>query len=201
MRNKWIEVMFIGAAIVACETTKEFKVTKNSIAPGEKMTWVGKDTRLKGAGKVAIGSPLPEAALTSTNGEAVVVSGAGKVKVLITVPSIDTPVCEQQTHILSETTTLDPAVERIAVSVDLPYASRRFLEESKLQNVAFLSDYRSREFGEKTGLIIERNDLLGRSVMVIDKKGIVRHLQIVPEITEMPDMGEAFDVANRLVKE
>ena len=125
-------------------------------------------------------------------------SAPGHVKVINTIPSIDTPVCDRQTHVLGETKSLDPSIERVTISLDLPYAVRRFVEETKLDNINFYSDYRGNEFAHSSGLQIQRNGLLARAVMVVDQNGIVRHLQVVPEITQMPDMDKAFAVANQL---
>jgi thiol peroxidase len=100
---------------------------------------------------------------------------------------------------LGESKALDPRIERITISLDLPYAQRRFVEESHLGNIVFYSDYRENNFAKSSGLQIMRNGLLARSVIVIDRNGIVRHLQIVPEIRQMPDMEKAFAVANQLV--
>lgn len=124
----------------------------------------------------------------------------GKVRVVVTLPSVDTPVCDVQTHQLGETPALAPDVERIAVSADLPYAMRRFKDESGLQRVTFLSDYREHAFAKAVGLQLARNGLLARSVIVLDEAGVVRHLQVVPEIIQLPDMAKAFEVANSLAR-
>lgn len=126
--------------------------------------------------------------------------GAGKVRIISVVPSLDTPVCEQQTHLLSEKNKgLDKMVELITVSVDTPFAQKRFAEEAKIANVTFLSDYRGAEFGKTYGLFLEGPHLLTRAVMVIDKTNTIRYLQITPELTQLPDMEEAFKFARQLV--
>jgi thioredoxin-dependent peroxiredoxin len=128
--------------------------------------------------------------------------GAGKVRVISVVPSLDTPVCEQQTHLLSERNKgLDKVVELITVSVDTPFAQKRFAEEAKIANVTFLSDYRGGEFGKTHGLFLEGPHLLTRAVMVVDKANTIRYLQITPELTQLPDMEEALQFARRLMTE
>jgi thiol peroxidase len=79
-------------------------------------------------------------------------------------------------------------------------AQLRFAEEAKLTNIKYLSDYRTGDFGMRTGLMADDNRLLARSVVIVDKDGIVRYIQVVPEITSLPDMEKAFAFANSLVK-
>jgi thiol peroxidase len=117
----------------------------------------------------------------------------GKVLFLSIVPSIDTPVCEVQTHYLGEEgDKLPKSVERITISRDTPFAQKRFAEEAKLMDIRYLSDYKRGEFARSTGLLIEGFELLGRAVILVDKNGIVRYIQVVPELTELPDMEAAF---------
>lgn len=185
----------------ACHTTKEeFEVTDKTVAPATSITWVGHETALVGDGQLRVGEKFPEVVLTNLKMEAWTIGNAGQVRVIDVIPSIDTPVCEQQTHILSENKQLHPGVERVTISADLPYAQRRFMEEAKLNNVNFYSDYREGQFAKVSGLQIKRNGLLARAVIVLDQQGVIRHLQIVPEITNMPDMAKAFSVANQLVR-
>lgn len=126
--------------------------------------------------------------------------GAGKVRIISVVPSLDTPVCEQQTHHLSERNKgLDKLVELITVSVDTPFAQKRFSQEAKIDNVTFLSDYRGGEFGKTYGLFLSGPHLLARAIMVVDKNNTVRYLQITPELTHLPDMEEAFRIARSLI--
>jgi thiol peroxidase len=126
--------------------------------------------------------------------------GEGKVRIISVVPSLDTPVCEQQTHHLSEKNKgLDKMIELITVSVDTPFAQKRFAQEAKIENVTFLSDYRGGEFGKTHGLFLKDPHILARAVMVVDKNNVVRYLQITPELTHLPDMEEAFQFARSLI--
>ena len=121
------------------------------------------------------------------------------VTVINIVPSVDTKVCEAQSHILGETKRLHPAVKRVSISRDLPFAQHRFAEEAELQNITYLSDYRYGAFGKKTGLLIKDLELLTRGVIVVDAQGVIRYLQFVPQLATLPDMEKAFKVANQLV--
>ncbi len=123
----------------------------------------------------------------------------GKVTIISIVPSIDTKVCEKQTHILSEENGgLDKTVRLVTVSRDLPFAQKRFAEEAKIHNVLFLSDYRDGGFGTSTGLMIQENRLLARALVVVDKEGVIRYLEIVPDLGQLPDMKKAFQLAGSL---
>ena len=123
----------------------------------------------------------------------------GKITIMSVVPSLDTPTCDKQTHILSEENKgLDKIANLVTISRDLPFAQKRFAKNAKMQNITFLSDYRDAEFGKKTGLLIKENRLLARAVFVLDQNGIVRYLEIVPELAKLPDMDKAMDFARSL---
>ena len=74
----------------------------------------------------------------------------------------------------------------------------RFAKEAKLTDIRYLSDYKRGEFGRSTGLLIEGFELLARAVILVDLKGVIRYIQVVPELTELPDMETAFAEAVRL---
>jgi thiol peroxidase len=138
---------------------------------------------------------IPDSGLQMTDLQ----SFKGKVTIISIVPSIDTKVCEKQTHILSEENGgLDKTVRLVTVSRDLPFAQKRFATEAKIHNVLFLSDYRDGKFGASTGLMIQENRLLARAVVVVDKEGVIRYLEIVPDLGQLPDMKKAFQLAGSL---
>ena len=127
-------------------------------------------------------------------------AGKGKVRIISVVPSLDTKVCEQQTHHLSEKSKgLDNMVELITVSIDTPFAQKRFADEAKIHNVTFLSDYRNAEFGMAYGLFLKDPHILARAIMVVDAQNTVRYLQITPELAQLPDMDKAFQFARKLI--
>ena len=124
----------------------------------------------------------------------------GNVRIISVVPSLDTKVCEQQTHYLSEKNKgLDAKVNLYTISVDTPFAQDRFAKEARINNVTFLSDYRGGEFGRTHGLLLDGPHLLARAVMVVDKNNIIRYLQITPDLANMPDMEAAFAAARALL--
>lgn len=124
-----------------------------------------------------------------------------KVALISVVPSIDTPVCETQTHMLGENQMLNPTVTTLTISRDLPTAQKRFAEDAKLNNVTFLSDYKEASFGKETGLLLSENQLLTRALLVLDKEGKLRYYQIVPDVATLPNMAHAVQQANELAAE
>ena len=138
---------------------------------------------------------LPDLGLNMVNLQ----SFKGKVTLLSVVPSLDTPTCDKQTHILSEENKdLDKIANLITISRDLPFAQKRFATKTKMQNITFLSDYRDAQFGKSTGLLIEENRLLARAIIILDPEGIVRYLEIVSELSKLPDMEKAMEFARSL---
>lgn len=172
-----------------------------SAGAGNSVTMKGGALPLSGVGAVEVGKPLPESILSSTSLKPVNIADAGgKVRIISVVPSVDTPTCDKQTHELSEENGgLDKNVELITVSMDLPFAQARFAKEAKISNVTFLSDYKDRAFGNSNGLLIEPLGLLARAVIVTDQNNIVRYLQVVPEVTALPDMQAAMQAARNLL--
>lgn len=190
----------IGFATAA--DTSAIAVAKGNNKPGDgnSVTFQGNALPLMGTG-IEVGKPLPAAMLTNGSlGPVNLADTSGKVKIINIVPSVDTKTCEEQTHQLSEKNGgLDKQVELITVSMDLPFAQQRFAKEAKISNVTFLSDYKTGEFGKNYGLLIQPLHLLARSVIVTDKQNIVRYIQVVPEITELPDMPAAMAAAKALL--
>jgi thiol peroxidase len=150
-----------------------------------------------------VGRTLPEISLPDRSLKLVdLKSLKGKVTILSVVPSLDTPTCEEQTHILSEKNEgLDQTSRLITLSRDLPFAQKRFAKKAKIENILFLSDYRDAGFGHASGLLIEENRLLARAILVLDREGTIRYLEIVPDLAQLPDMKKAFDFARSLQPE
>ncbi len=113
---------------------------------------------------------------------------AGKTRVICSVPSLDTPVCDMQTRRFNqEATALGPEVEILTVSMDLPFAQRRWCAAAGVDRVRTLSDHREASFGLAYGTLIKELRLLTRAVFIVDPHGILRYSQWVKEITQEPD--------------
>ncbi len=211
---------FIGTALclslglTGCETTggsagpgfmyKNITVADGSAVAGDgnSILFQGSPLMLSGNG-IKIGDQLRDVNVAQVDLSLVNIvhtKGEGKVRIISIVPSLDTKVCEQQTHHLSERNKgLDKMVELITVSIDTPFAQKRFAGEAKIDNVTFLSDYRGAEFGKTHGLFLKDLHILARAVMIVDKDNTVRYLQITPELAQLPDMDEAFQLARSLI--
>ena len=190
------------AVFAAGEEVQAIKVNKGTGAAGDGNTVTMKGSPLPLSGTaIKLGEPLPSAMVTGGNlGPVDIATGNGKVRIISVVPSIDTPTCEAQTHQLSEKDRkLAEQVEMITISMDLPFAQQRFAKEAKIKNITFYSDYRTGQFGKNNGLMIDPLHLLARAVIVTDKNNIVRYIQIVPEVTELPDMAAAMSAAKALL--
>lgn len=169
-----------------------------TVDPGGSVFRAGKQVDLVAA-KVDLHKTLPDVELTDNKWTGFRFAKDGQVKIISFVPSIDTRICEHQTQLFSDTATIDPRVRRFTVSRDLPGAQERFAEDSDMHNITFLSDYKDGAFGRASGLLMKDSDLLARAILVVDQNGVVQHLQIVPEMTRLPDLSKAVDVANKLV--
>ena len=109
---------------------------------------------------------------------------AGKVKVISVVPSLDTGVCDAQTRWFNQDATkLSDDVVVLTVSMDLPFAQKRWCGVAGVENVVTLSDHKDASFGENYGFLIEELRLLTRGVVVIDKNDKVTYVEYVPEVT------------------
>lgn len=118
---------------------------------------------------------------------------AGKIRVICSVPSLDTPVCDMQTRRFNqEATALGQNVEILTVSMDLPFAQKRWCAATGVERVRTLSDHRDANFATAYGTLIKELRLLTRAVFVVDQDGILRHSQWVKEITQEPDYEEVL---------
>jgi thiol peroxidase len=194
----------IGAvsAYAAGDEVQGIKVNKGTgpAGDGNSVLMKGNPLPLRGQA-IKVGEPLPSAMVTGANlGPVDIATGNGKVRIISVVPSVDTPTCEAQTHELSEKDRkLAEQVEMVTISMDLPFAQQRFAKEAKIKNITFYSDYKTGEFGLNNGLMIDPLHLLARAVIVTDKNNVVRYLQVVPEVTELPDMAAAMKFAKTLL--
>ena len=190
--------------VVSCATNQpKIPMDRASVTPGEQLNFKGKPIKLLGS-PVTVGKPLPSVELVDamTMNSVDLSKEKGSVLFLSIVPSLDTPVCEEQTHSLGERGNMLPKeVKRIVISRDTPFAQKRFAKEAKLTDLQYLSDYKQGDFARSTGLLTEGLMLFARTVIVVDKKGIVRYIQVVPEMTHLPDMEKAFERATELTRE
>ncbi len=113
---------------------------------------------------------------------------SGKIKVISAVPSLDTPVCDTETRRFNqEAAGLPENVVVLTISLDLPFAQKRWCGAAGIDRVTTLSDYQERSFAAAYGILIKELKLLARAVFIIDADDTVRYIQIVPEVTNEPD--------------
>jgi thiol peroxidase len=120
---------------------------------------------------------------------------SGTVRLFSVVPSLDTPVCNIQTHKFAESlNTLGDKVKAYTISLDLPFAMKRFCSDAQITNLANLSDTHNHSFGEHYGVLIQGLPipLLARAIFVVDASDTVRHVEIVPEIATEPNYDAAL---------
>jgi thiol peroxidase len=148
-----------------------------------------------------VGDPAPDCEVVGKDLEPISLSSfRGKVCVISSVPSLDTSVCDIMTRRFNEeAVSLSEDVVVLAISMDLPFAQDRWCIAADVKNVFMFSDHRYAAFGQAFGLLIKDLRLLARAVFVVDRKGIVRYIEIVNELTHEPDYEKALSAAKELV--
>jgi len=127
-------------------------------------------------------------------------SFAGKVKVVSAVPSLDTPVCDTETRRFNqEAAGLPDRVVVLTISLDLPFAQKRWCGAAGIDRVTTLSDYQERSFASAYGVLIKELKLLSRSIFVIDAQDTIRYIQHVPEVTREPDYAAVLTAVRGLL--
>ena len=124
----------------------------------------------------------------------------GKLCVIASVPSLDTPVCDMETRRFNEEAgILGPDVAILTISMDLPFAQKRWCGAAGVDKVTTLSDHLSASFGEAYGVLIKELRLLARAVFVVDGDGVVQYIQIVREVTAEPDYEDVLGALKKLL--
>lgn len=156
---------------------------------GNPLTLVGPDPQ--------VGQPAP--AFSVLKGLDAVSSAAydGTVRIISSVPSLDTPVCDAQTRRFNEEAGSLGDVKILTVSMDLPFAGSRFCTTAGIDRVDVLSDHRDASFGTAYGVLIKELRLDTRAVFVVDRAGTLVYKEIVPEVTAHPDYDAALAAARK----
>ncbi|NDY57799.1 thiol peroxidase [Desulfovibrio sulfodismutans] len=156
---------------------------------GNPLTLLGED--------VAAGAKAPDfTALTNDLAPAHLSDFTEKVLVVVSVPSVDTPVCDLETRRFNaEATGLGPDVRILVVSMDLPFAQKRWCAAAGADRVTTLSDHALASFGEAYGVLIKELRLLARAVFVVNAARTVTYVQVVPEVTQEPDYAAVLAAA------
>ncbi|MGB7030503.1 MAG: thiol peroxidase [Syntrophobacteria bacterium] len=124
----------------------------------------------------------------------------GKVCIVSSVPSLDTPVCDMETRRFNdEAGRLGDDVEILTISMDLPFAQKRWCGAAGVDRVQTLSDHLDAAFGQAYGVLIKGLRLLARAVFVVDKEGTIRYKELVKEIASEPDYDSVLTAVKELV--
>lgn len=160
---------------------------------GNPITLVGKE--------IKVGDKAPNAVLLDNDLSPVELSSfQGKNRIISVVPSLDTPVCDLQTRRFNdEASKLGPDVVILTISMDLPFAQKRWCGAAGIDKVTTLSDHRDASFGTSYGVLIKELRLLARAVFVVDQSDTVRYVQIVKEVSDEPDYESVLNAVRQLV--
>ncbi|CDO01612.1 peroxidase [Oceanobacillus picturae] len=121
----------------------------------------------------------------------------GKVKLISVVPSIDTGVCAEQTKRFNDEADKIGNVKVLTVSMDLPFAQKRWVNKHEINSLDTLSDHRDANFGQNYGVLIEELRLLARSIFVVDSNNNITYVEYVSEVSNHPDYDAALDAAKK----
>lgn len=159
---------------------------------GKPLTLVGPELRA--------GDSVPDFVVVGNDmGDLAINRFQGKTLVISSVPSLDTPVCSIETKRFDdEATKLGADVEVLTVSMDLPFAQKRWCGAEGADRVVTGSDYKYRTFGKAFGTLIEEWGLLARAVFVVGKDGKIAHAQYVPEISSEPDYVSVIEAVKKI---
>jgi len=166
---------------------------KNAITlKGTSLTLLGKELKSgdRAPDAVVVGNDLSERKLSEYG---------GRIRLLASVPSLDTPVCSTETRRFNEEATkLGDQVVVLTISMDLPFAQQRWCGAEGIDKVVTLSDYRRQEFGRNYGVWIKELSLLARAVFVVDAQDVIRYVEIVNETATEPNYEAALEAIKKL---
>ncbi|QSS99243.1 thiol peroxidase [Pontibacillus sp. ALD_SL1] len=145
--------------------------------------------------EVKVGDKAPNFTVLANDLSEVSLEQYGGIKLISVIPSIDTGVCDAQTRRFNEEAAQLDNVNVLTISMDLPFAQRRWCGSNGIENVDTLSDHRDAYFGEAFGVLIKEMRLLARAVFVVNSKNEVVHAEYVSEATNHPDYEAAISAA------
>ncbi len=150
---------------------------------------------------LTIGSKAPEFQVLGQDLAPVTLTAfKGKTLLISVVPSLDTPVCDAQTRRFNQEAATLPGVEILTVSMDLPFAQKRWCGAAGIDKVKVVSDHKDASFGSAYGTLIKELRLLSRAIFLIDRTGTVRYVEYVPEVTSHPNYDAALAAARSHAK-
>lgn len=166
-----------------------------------KVTFKGNPVTLVG-NEVKVGDAAPNFTVLANDLSPVTLDDTkGFVRLISVVPSIDTGVCDAQTRRFNEEAGNIEGVKVLTISVDLPFAQKRWCAANGLENVVTLSDHRDVSFGQAYGVLIQELRLLARAVFVVDRNDRVTYVEYVSEATNHPNYEVAIEAAKQAAQQ
>ena len=163
------------------------------------ITFNGSPITLKG-NQLKIGDKMPDFTVCDNDLNVVKGNELSDVRIFLTVPSLDTGVCDMEVRNFNSKASELEGVSIYAVSLDLPFAQARWCGANGIKAVKTLSDYKDRNFGMATGTFIEELALLTRAVFIVNNANEIVYIEYVPEVTNHPDYDKAYSVLEELIK-
>jgi len=146
-----------------------------------------------------VGDPAPDFACVDTALKPVTLAGTGNgVRIFSVLPSLDTPICDAQTRRFNEEAAKLSGVDIYTISVDLPFAQRRYCNSFAIDRVKMLSDHKDVSFGRHYGTLLEDLRIESRAIFVLDRDNVIRYVEYVKETGEHPDYEPALRTARAL---
>lgn len=188
-------VVVIASCLLTVAWAKEEVMERKNV-----VTMKGAPLTLMGA-EVKVGQKaLDFRVLSPDMSEAALGSFKGKIKLVASVPSLDTPVCDLEIkHFNEEASAMSQDVNVIFVSMDLPFAQKRFCQTFNIDKVKTFSDHRDASFGINYGVLIKETRLLARAIFIVDKEDKIRYVEYVKDLSSQPDYDAALLALKKVV--
>ena len=146
--------------------------------------------------ELKVGDAAPDFSLMDRALKAVTLKDTGNlVRIISVIPSLDTPVCDAQTKRFNEAAANLPGVDIISVSMDLPFAQKRWCTTFAVDNLKMLSDHKDASFGTNYGTLIKELRIESRAIFVLDADNKIRHAEYVKEVADFPNYETALAAA------
>ena len=169
-----------------------------SVERPEAVTLKGNPFTLLGP-ELKAGEEAPDFSLVGGDLKSVTLADTEGIRVFSVVPSLDTPVCDQQTRRFNQEAGSLLGVTIYTISMDLPFAQGRWCAAAEVENLTMLSDHKDSSFGSNYGTLIKELRLNCRAIFVVDEQNNLRHVEYVGEVAEHPDYDAVLSAVNGLI--
>jgi thiol peroxidase len=147
---------------------------------GNPMTLIGPELK--------VGDAAPDFSVVDGSLKEVTLAGTGAAtRIFSVIPSLDTPVCDAQTKRFNEESEKLPGVDIYSVSMDLPFAQKRFCNSYAVDHIKMLSDHKDGSFGQAYGTLIKELRIHSRAIFVVGPDNRIRYVEYVPEVGDHPN--------------